>query len=88
MQALLLLFQLLSGREAVSDRFYRALYDVLLADGPFAATKAPMFMSLLYKVCSPATTELSMPPCCCVCMHTLLPLYIVCTGVHCEFTSL
>jgi hypothetical protein len=29
----MLMHQLLSGRNAVSDRFYRALYAVLLAEG-------------------------------------------------------
>jgi hypothetical protein len=33
LQALMLMHQLLSGRNAVSDRFYRALYAVLLAEG-------------------------------------------------------
>jgi hypothetical protein len=32
-QALMLMHQLLSGRNAVSERFYRALYAVLLAEG-------------------------------------------------------
>lgn len=50
-QALLLLWQLLAGRDAVSDRFYRALYVTLLSDGVRAAGKAPLFMSLLFKVC-------------------------------------
>lgn len=48
-QALMLLFQLMSSRNALSDRFYRALYSVLLTDGPTTSTKAPMFLSMLYK---------------------------------------
>jgi len=49
LQALLLLFQLLSGRNAVSDRFYRALYTALLLDGVRAGSKAPQFLALLFK---------------------------------------
>uniref|UniRef100_A0A383VK77 CCAAT-binding factor domain-containing protein n=1 Tax=Tetradesmus obliquus TaxID=3088 RepID=A0A383VK77_TETOB len=51
LQALMLMHQLLSGRNAVSDRFYRALYAVLLAEGArgAAGARAPQFMSLLVK---------------------------------------
>jgi len=51
LQALMLLFQLMSARSAVSDRFYRALYAVMGAggDGPTASARAPMFLALLYK---------------------------------------
>ena len=50
LQALLLLHQLLSGRQAISDRFYRALYAVLLQEGPRASgVRAPQFLSLLFK---------------------------------------
>jgi len=48
-QALLLLFQLLSGQSAVSDRFYRALYAALASGELTKSTKASMFLSLLVK---------------------------------------
>jgi ribosome biogenesis protein MAK21 len=48
-QALLLLFQLMSSRSTVSDRFYRALYAVLGSSELYRSTKAPMFLSLLFK---------------------------------------
>lgn len=48
-QALLLLFQLMSSRSTVSDRFYRALYAVLGSPELYRSTKAPMFLSLLFK---------------------------------------
>lgn len=37
LQALMLMYQLLSGRNAISDRFYRALYAVLLTEGATGA---------------------------------------------------
>ncbi|CAL8467747.1 g7285 [Coccomyxa elongata] len=48
-QALALLFQLLSARSAVSDRFYRALYEVMLSPEVGRTNKAPMFLSLLFR---------------------------------------
>mmetsp|Transcript_8714 Transcript_8714/g.18540 ORF Transcript_8714/g.18540 Transcript_8714/m.18540 type:complete len:1163 (-) Transcript_8714:938-4426(-) len=48
-QALMLMFQLMSSRNAISDRFYRALYSVLLSDGPITSNKTPMFLALLFK---------------------------------------
>jgi hypothetical protein len=36
----MLVYQLLSGRNAVSDRFYRALYAVLLSEGARGAAGA------------------------------------------------
>jgi ribosome biogenesis protein MAK21 len=45
----MLVFQLMSSRSTVSDRFYRALYAVLGTDGPHAANRSPMFLSLLFK---------------------------------------
>lgn len=48
-QALMLMWQLLAGRGAVSDRFYRALYAVLATDGPCTSSKATMFLALLFK---------------------------------------
>ncbi|KAI7841479.1 hypothetical protein COHA_004873 [Chlorella ohadii] len=48
-QALLLLFQLMSSRSTVSDRFYRALYAVLGSPELYRSTKSPMFLSLLFK---------------------------------------
>lgn len=49
-QALMLMFQLMSSRNSVPDRFYRAVYSVLLSDGPSTSSKAPMFLSLVFKV--------------------------------------
>ncbi len=48
-QALLLLHQLMSSRNSVSDRFYRALYAVLASPELTRSTKAPMFLALLFK---------------------------------------
>ena len=50
LQALMLMYQLMSARAAISDRFYRALYAVLLSDGPTTSSRAPMFLALLFKV--------------------------------------
>ena len=50
MQALMLMWQLLSGRAAVSDRFYRALYSVMASETPASSSKSPMFLALLFKV--------------------------------------
>jgi hypothetical protein len=50
LQALMLMFQLMSARDAVSDRFFRALYAVLLTPGPVASgSRSSMFLSLLFK---------------------------------------
>jgi ribosome biogenesis protein MAK21 len=48
-QALLLLHQLMSSRNSISDRFYRALYAVLASPELTRSTKAPMFLALLFK---------------------------------------
>ena len=48
-QALLLLYQLMSARNAESDRFYRALYATLMSSELVTSTKAPMYLSLLFK---------------------------------------
>ena len=37
----MLMHQLLSGRSAVSDRYYRALYAVLLSEGARGAAAVP-----------------------------------------------
>ncbi len=52
MQALMLMWQVLSSKEqtSVNDRFYRALYASLAHDALPLSTKAPMFLGLLYKV--------------------------------------
>lgn len=46
----MLMYQLMSTRQSIPDRFYRALYAVLLTDGPSTSSKAPMFLALLFKV--------------------------------------
>ncbi|CAM6129014.1 unnamed protein product [Calypogeia fissa] len=48
-QALMLLHQLLTKSQAISDRFYRALYSVLLSNSLFKSSKAEMFLGLVYK---------------------------------------
>jgi len=48
-QALTLLLQMLAGREAASDRFYRALYATLLKPQLPRSASSAMFMSLLFR---------------------------------------
>ena len=48
-QALSLLFQLLNARSAISDRFYRALYGMMLSPDVARSNKSSMFLSLLFK---------------------------------------
>ncbi|KAG0631987.1 hypothetical protein M758_1G296500 [Ceratodon purpureus] len=48
-QALMLLHQLLLKNQAVSERFYRALYSVLLSPSLTTSNKAEMFLNLLFK---------------------------------------
>ncbi|XP_024383278.1 protein SLOW WALKER 2 [Physcomitrium patens] len=48
-QALMLLHQLLQKNQAVSERFYRALYSVLLSPSLTTSNKAEMFLNLLFK---------------------------------------
>ncbi|KXZ46949.1 hypothetical protein GPECTOR_39g443 [Gonium pectorale] len=48
-QALMLMYQLMSARAAISDRYYRALYAAMEREGPTTSSRAPMFLSLLFK---------------------------------------
>ena len=48
-QALTLLYQLYSTKMSLSDRYYRALYSVLLSPDFVRSNKAPLFLSLLFK---------------------------------------
>jgi len=48
-QALTLLFQMLAGRGASSDRFYRAMYAALLAPALPRSASAALFLSLLFR---------------------------------------
>ncbi|KAJ9505795.1 hypothetical protein QJQ45_006511 [Haematococcus lacustris] len=48
-QALMLMWQLMSSKSAVTDRFYRALYSVMSNEAALTSSKAPMFLSLLFK---------------------------------------
>lgn len=48
-QSLLLLYQLMSSRSSISDRFYRSMYSLLLSPELLKSTKTPMFLSLLFK---------------------------------------
>eukprot|EP00898_Chlorokybus_atmophyticus_P004404 jgi/Chlat1/4965/Chrsp32S04947 len=48
-QALVLLHQLITSHQAISDRFYRALYTVLISSTMPRSSKAALFLSLLFK---------------------------------------
>ncbi|KAH9540177.1 hypothetical protein CY35_15G097300 [Sphagnum magellanicum] len=48
-QALMLLHQLMLKNQAVSERFYRALYAILLSPSLTKSSKAEMFLGLLFK---------------------------------------
>ena len=63
----MLMYQLMSSRNSVPDRFYRAVYSVLLSDGPSTSSKAPMFLSLVFKVGGGAGCPSSAPGCPCRC---------------------
>ncbi|GAB4813011.1 hypothetical protein N2152v2_000057 [Parachlorella kessleri] len=58
-QALLLLFQLMTSRSSVSDRFYRAMYSALESPELTRSTKAPMFLSLLFKASEALQADVS-----------------------------
>ena len=47
--ALSLLYQLSDSRQAVNDRFYRAMYSALLSPELLTTSRAPTFLSLLFK---------------------------------------
>lgn len=49
LQAMMLLFQLLSSRSSVSDRYYRALYALLLHPGLVRSTNNAQVLSLIFK---------------------------------------
>ncbi|MGH0126400.1 UNVERIFIED_CONTAM: hypothetical protein FKN15_030264 [Acipenser sinensis] len=49
LQALMLLFQVMDSQQAVSDRYYVALYKKLLDPGLAFCSKQSMFLNLLYK---------------------------------------
>ncbi|XP_041105380.1 CCAAT/enhancer-binding protein zeta [Polyodon spathula] len=49
LQALMLLFQVMDSQQAVSDRYYVALYKKLLDPGLAVCSKQSMFLNLLYK---------------------------------------
>ncbi|CAH1791855.1 unnamed protein product, partial [Owenia fusiformis] len=48
-QALMLLYQVMDSNEAISDRYYTALYRKLIDPGLKNSSKQPMFLNLLYK---------------------------------------
>ncbi|XP_038628048.1 CCAAT/enhancer-binding protein zeta [Tachyglossus aculeatus] len=48
-QALMLLFQVMDSHQAISDRYYAALYKKLLDPGLALCSKQSMFLNLLYK---------------------------------------
>ncbi|KAK9809457.1 hypothetical protein WJX73_009608 [Symbiochloris irregularis] len=49
LQSLALLFQLLTAQSAASDRFYRALYALLLAPEASSSSRAPLLCSLVFR---------------------------------------
>jgi ribosome biogenesis protein MAK21 len=49
LQAMMLLFQLLSARSSVSDRYYRALYALLLHPGLLRSANNAQVLSLIFK---------------------------------------
>jgi ribosome biogenesis protein MAK21 len=49
MQALLLLFQVLSHRRSISTRFYRALYDKMLSPDLYTSSRQNLFFHILFK---------------------------------------
>merc|ERR550532_1375185 len=59
-QALTLLYQVMDSREAVTDRFYSALYKKILDPGLTTSSKQVMFLNLLYKAmkADPSTARL------------------------------
>ena len=59
-QALTLLYQVMDSREAVTDRFYSALYKKILDPGLTTSSKQVMFLNLLYKAmkADPSTPRL------------------------------
>lgn len=48
-QALMLLYQVMSSRAAVSDRFFRALYEKLLSPELTTSSKLSMFLNIVFK---------------------------------------
>ncbi|XP_043933337.1 CCAAT/enhancer-binding protein zeta [Protopterus annectens] len=48
-QALMLLFQVMDSQQAMSDRYYAALYKKLVDPGLSVCSKQAMFLNLLYK---------------------------------------
>ncbi|KAJ3282274.1 hypothetical protein HK104_010981 [Borealophlyctis nickersoniae] len=48
-QSLLLIFQVQSSRQSLSDRFYRVVYGTLLDPRLFASSKQAMYLNLLYR---------------------------------------
>lgn len=48
-QALGLIYQVTAAREAVSDRFYRTLYDSLLDPRLASSSKQALYLNLLFK---------------------------------------
>ena len=49
LQALALIFQVCQARAAVSDRFYRTLYDSLHAERLMTSSKQAMYLNMLFK---------------------------------------
>lgn len=56
-QALMLIFQVSSQQQSVSDRFYRVLYDTLLDHRLAESSKQAMYLNLLFKAMKADTSS-------------------------------
>lgn len=56
-QALMLIFQVSSRQQSVSDRFYRVLYDTLLDHRLAESSKQAMYLNLLFKALKADTSS-------------------------------
>ncbi|KAI8820210.1 CBF/Mak21 family-domain-containing protein [Fimicolochytrium jonesii] len=56
-QSLSLIFQVQSGRQSLSDRFYRTLYGTLLDPRLYIASKQAMYLNLVFKALKADTSE-------------------------------
>lgn len=57
LQALSLIFQVCQSRAAVSDRFYRTLYDSLHDERLMTSSKQAMYLNMLFKALKADTSQ-------------------------------
>jgi ribosome biogenesis protein MAK21 len=57
LQALALIFQVCQARAAVSDRFYRTLYDSLHDERLMTSSKQAMYLNMLFKALKADTSQ-------------------------------